>query len=135
MAKQLNVDLRFNADTSAAKAQLQSLQTSINQLTTSMATQGTQFGITSKIQEAQQAAVQLKTALSQSMNIETGKFDLSKVNSSLKSMNTDLSKLKTQLVNLGPSGQQTFMTLAQSILTAEIPTKRISASLAALGTT
>ena len=135
MAKQLNVDLRFNADTSAAKAQLQSLQTSINQLTTSMATQGTQFGITSKIQEAQQAAVQLKTALSQSMNIETGKFDLSKFNSSLKSVNTDLSKLKTQLVNLGPSGQQTFMTLAQSIMTAEIPTKRISASLAALGTT
>jgi hypothetical protein len=56
--------------------------------------------------------VQLKTALSQSMNVETGKFDLSKFNSSLKSMNTDLSKLKTQLVNLGPSGQQTFMTLA-----------------------
>ena len=135
MAKQLNVDLRFNADTSAAKAQLQSLQTSINQLTTSMATQGTQLGITPKIQEAQQAAVQLKTALSQSMNVETGKFDLSKFNSSLKSMNTDLSKLKTQLVNLGPSGQQTFMTLAQSIMTAEIPTKRISASLAALGTT
>ena len=135
MAKQLNIDLRFNADTSAAKAQLQSLQTSINQLTTSMATQGAQFGITPKIQEAQQAAVQLKTALSQSMNVETGKFDLSKFNSSLKSMNTDLSKLKTQLVNLGPSGQQTFMTLAQSIMTAEIPTKRISASLAALGTT
>ena len=135
MAKQLNVDLRFNADTSAAKAQLQSLQTSINQLTTTMATQGTQLGITPKIQEAQQAAVQLKTALQQSMNIETGKFDLSKFNSSLKSMNTDLSQLKTQLVSLGPSGQQTFMTLAQSIMTAEIPTKRISASLAALGTT
>ena len=135
MAKQLNVDLRFNADVSAAKAQLQGLQTSINQLTTSMATQGAQLGITPKIQEAQQAAVQLKTALSQSMNVETGKFDLSKFNSSLKSMNTDLGKLKTQLVNLGPSGQQTFMTLAQSIMTAEIPTKRISASLAALGTT
>ena len=100
MAKQLNVDLRFNADTSAAKAQLQSLQTSINQLTTSMATQGTQLGITPKIQEAQQAAVQLKTALSQSMNVETGKFDLSKFNSSLKSMNTDLSKLKTELAQI-----------------------------------
>ena len=135
MAKQLNVDLRFNADVSAAKAQLQSLQTSLNQLTTGMATQGTQIGITPKLQEAQQAAVQLKAALNQSMNVETGKFDLSKFNSSLKSMNTDLSKLKTQLTNLGPQGQQTFMTLAQSIMTAEIPTKRISASLAALGTT
>lgn len=135
MAKQLNVDLRFNADVSAAKAQLQGLQTSINQLTTSMATQGAQLGITPKIQEAQQAAVQLKTALSQSMNVETGKFDLSKFNSSLKSMNTDLGKLKTQLTNLGSAGQQTFMTLAQSIMTAEIPTRRISASLAALGTT
>ena len=135
MAKQLNVDLRFNADVSAAKAQLQSLQTSLNQLTTGMAAQGTQLGITPKLQEAQQAAVQLKAALNQSMNVETGKFDLSKFNSSLKSMNTDLSKLKTQLTNLGPQGQQTFMTLAQSIMTAEIPTKRISASLAALGTT
>ena len=135
MAKQLNIDMRFNADVSAAKAQLQSLQTSLNQLTTGMAAQGTQLGITPKLQEAQQAAVQLKAALNQSMNVETGKFDLSKFNSSLKSMNTDLGKLKTQLTNLGPQGQQTFMTLAQSIMTAEIPTKRISASLAALGTT
>lgn len=135
MSKQLNVDLRFNADVSGAKAQLQSLQQSVAQLTTSMATQGTQLGITPQLQQAQQAAVQLKTALQQSMNVETGKFDLSKFNSSLKSMNMDLSKLKTQLVNLGPSGQQTFMTLAQSIMTAEVPTKRISASLAALGTT
>ena len=135
MAKQLNIDLRFNADTNAAKAQLQSLQQSINQLTNNMAVQGTQFGITTKIQEAQQAAIQLKTALQQSMNVETGRFDLSKFNSSLKSMNSNLSSLKTQLTSLGPTGQQTFMTLAQSIMTAEIPTKRISASLATLGTT
>ena len=135
MSKQLNIDLRFNANTSAAKAQLQSLQTSLNQLTTGMAAQGTQLGITPQLQQAQQAAVQLKTALQQSMNVNTGKFDLSKFSSSLKLMNTDLSKLKTQLTSLGPSGQQAFMTLTQSIMTAEIPTKRISASLAALGTT
>jgi hypothetical protein len=49
--------------------------------------------------------VQLKAALNQSMNVETGKFDLSKFNSSLKSMNTDLGKSKTQLTNLGPQGQ------------------------------
>jgi hypothetical protein len=33
--------MRFNADVSAAKAQLQSLQTSLSQLTTGMAAQGT----------------------------------------------------------------------------------------------
>ena len=135
MSKQLNIDLRFNADTSAAKTQLQSLQASINQLTTGLVAQGAQLGITPKIQEAQQAAAQLKTALSESMNVNTGKFDLSKFNSSLKSMNTDLGKLKTQLTSIGPQGSQAFMSLAQSIMTAEIPTKRISASLSALGNT
>lgn len=132
MAKQLNVDLRFNADVSQAKAQLQSLQQSLNNLT--MTTAG-QLNITPQIKEAQQAAVHLKTALQQSMDINTGKFDLSKFNSSLKTMGTDLNKIKTQMISIGPTGQQAFMQLAQSIMTAEIPTKRVNALFSQLGVT
>lgn len=135
MSRQLHIDLLFNANTSGAKAQIQSLQQSMNQLTTSMASQGAQFGLTPQLQQAQQAAVQLRTALQQSLNVNTGQFDLTKFSSSLKSMGTNLSMLKTQLTSVGPTGQQAFMSLAQSIMAAEIPTKRISASLMSLGTT
>ena len=135
MDKQIHINLKFGADIEQAQTALQNLKTSLSSLTTSMASQGITSGITTDLQSAQQAAVQLKTALQSSMNVKTGQFDLSKFNANLKSMNTDVSQLKTSLVNIGPAGQQAFMSLAQSIMTAEIPTRRISASLLSLGQT
>ena len=133
MAKQLNVDLNFNANTAQAKQQLQQLQQSLNQLTTSTASSG--LPITPQIQEAQSAAAQLKAALSQAVNVNTGKFDLSKFNQSLKQSGTDLESVRNRLVSIGPTGQQAFLALAQSIAQAEVPMRRSSALLASIGTT
>lgn len=133
MAKQLNVNLAFSADTTKFKQQLQSLQQQLNNLTVSSVQQ--QLPITKELQSAQKAAVDLKIALQQSMNVETGKFDLSKFNTSLKNAGTSLSQLRTNLSKFGPEGQQAFMSLAQSIMQAEIPMRRSSALLSQLGTT
>ena len=132
MAKQLNVNLNISANTEQAKAQLQSLQTMLNNLTQS--TVGT-LPITKEIAEAQEAASKLKVALNQSMNVDTGKFDLSKFNSTLKASGTNLEQIKNRLVALGPTGQQAFLSLAQSIASAEIPTRRVNKALAEMGTT
>jgi hypothetical protein len=56
--------------------------------------------------------MQLQAALKSAVNVDTGKFDLSKFSSSLKSMGTNLSTLKTNLTSVGPQGQQAFMSLA-----------------------
>ena len=132
MAKNLKVNLQFTADTGQARAQLQQLTAQLNTLTSTTASN---LKITPEIQKAQQAAIQLKTALAQAVNVDTGKFDLVKFSSSLTKMGTNLSALKTQLVSLGPSGQQAFMSLAQSIMQAEIPMQRLSKHLTSLKNT
>ena len=133
MAKQLNINLAFKADTTQARQQLQQLQTQLNNLTTSSISQ--QLPITPKLQEAQNAAINLKIALQQSMNVDTGKFDLTKFNNSLKRAGTSLNQMRIDLSKFGPEGQQAFMTLAQSIMQAEVPMRRTNALLAQLGTT
>lgn len=132
MAKQLNVNLNFSANTEQAKTQLLQLQNQINSLTTNTATN---LPITKEITEAQQAAVHLKTALSQAVNVDTGKFDISKFNQSIKKSGTSLEQIRNKLVAIGPSGQQAFLSLAQSVASAEIPSRRLNSLFTELGVT
>ena len=134
MAKQLNVNLAFTADTSAAKQQLQQLQQQLNNLTTNSIT-STDFPLTAKLHEAQNAVASLQVALNSAMNVNTGKLDLSKFNQSLKSSGLTVEKLRLQLQQFGPEGSQAFMSLAQSVMSAEVPMRRTNALLLQLGTT
>lgn len=138
MAKQLNVSLSFNADTSKAKAQIQDLQNTLNQLVkgsvASSAMTGN-LGITKDLMEAQIAATKLQTILSQSVNTKTGNLDLTKFSESFNKAGMDLKVLKGQLDSLGPTGQKAFMSLASSIVSADVPLKRTNALVSELWTT
>lgn len=134
MAKQLNVNLAFNADTKQAKTQLQDLQ---NQLTKIMQTSSQKNGlsITKELQEATQAAASLKAHLDQATNVNTGKLDLGLLNKSFKDAGVTLDNYRVELQKLGPSGEQAFNTLASSILKAEVPLKQTSNLLHEFATT
>ena len=82
MAKQLNVNLAFSADTSKARAQLSSLQ---QQLTNLMSMPTSNFPMTANIQEAITAAAQLKIHLQNAVNVKTGNLDFAKLNQSITS--------------------------------------------------
>ena len=127
MAKQLNVSLNFTANTAQAKAQMQELQRQLNSLTSSLTT--ADLPITKEVKEATVAAANLKVALAQSMNVDTGKFDLSKFNNTLKKSGTNLEQIHKQLTGLGADGRKAFMSLAQSIAAAEIPSRRVNSTL------
>lgn len=116
MAKQLNVNLVFNADTEKAKARMAELQTNLNNLNNSFATKTLRNPLTPGLKEAQIEATKLNAALQASMNVNTGKFDLSKFNQSLKSSGTNLTQLHAKLTAIGPAGRQAFMSLAQNIV-------------------
>ena len=131
MEKQLNVKLAFNADTSRAQAQIQALQQSLNNVGMSTA----KLPITKEIQEAQIAANQLKVAMNSAFNVDTGKIDLLKFNQSIQKSGTNLVEIRNRLMQIGPAGQQAFLSLAQSIASAEIPARRTSKLLGDLGTT
>lgn len=133
MAKQLNVSLNFTANTAQAKAQMQELQRQLNSLTGSLTS--TDLPITKEIKEAISETAKLEVALKQSMNMDTGKFDLSKFNDTLKKSGTSLQQLSAKLNAVGPEGRRAFMSLAQSIAAAEIPMKRTNTLLNSMWTT
>lgn len=123
MAKQLNVSMKFDADTSQAKAQLQDLQ---NQLSSLSMKNTTFMNVEKDLNGSIEAAMKLKLVLQEATNINTGKLDLTKFQSSLKQSGMSLSSLKTQLSTLGPEGTRAFASLTQSIQMAELPMFRLS---------
>ena len=133
MAKQLNVSLAFTADTSKAKAQIKELQSTLDKLMLDTSTSG-ELGLTKDLVKARGAAADLKVAL-QSATTSTGSIDLSKLNDAFKRSGKDLSAYRMELEKLGPQGQQAFLKLSQSIITAEAPLKRTSALLNEFKTT
>ena len=135
MAKHLNVSLGFTADTSQAKAQLQDLQKTLNNLTKNTATSTPEFKFTKDIQEATEAAAQLSVQLKNATNVNTGNLDLTKFSESMKASGMSLEKYQNQLYQLGPAGEKAFADLTRSITLAEVPMRRSSKLLNEMWTT
>ena len=134
MAKQLNVNLGFSADTSQAKRQLQELQTQLKNLVTSVNTNKSNFVLTDNIKEATVAATQLQVQLESAVNVNTGRLDLGKFSQSLKKSGMSIEQYKNSLHQLGPAGDQAFASLAKSIMQAEIPLRRSNALVSEMWT-
>ena len=139
MAKQLNsyqVNLQFTADSKSAQNQIRDLQFQLDNLLKSSINevQTQKLPITKELTEAQIAASKLQTILSQTVNIKTGKMDLTKFSQSLRQSNLNLEKLQNNLMELGPEGQKAFMSLSQSIIEADVPLKRTSALVSEMWT-
>ena len=128
MAKNIQVNLGFTADTEKAKSQLRDLQNSLTKLTTNSTVSGG-LGITEDIQKAIIATTELKAHLQEATNVKTGTLDFSKLNNSLKQSGTSLSQYATQLKSLGPDGQAAFIKLSAAIAQSEVPLRRANALL------
>ena len=135
MAKQLNVNLAFTADTSKATQQLRQLQTQLNDLIMSSGKGASSLGLTEEISKAISKTTELKIALESAINPKTGTLDLGKFNDSLKQSGTRLAEYANHLNSLGPAGQQAFAQLANSINQASIPLRRSSNLLTEFATT
>ena len=133
MAKQLNVNVAVTADTGAAKAQLQSLQQTLQQLTMNSA--NLKVGLdASALREASTAADQLAIHLKNATNANTGLLDFSKLSASIKASGSSLTDYGNQLLKLGPQGQQAFSQLTQAIAKSEVPVNRLKSALGEFGT-
>lgn len=130
----VNYSLRFNADVSQAKQQLNSLQDTLTKLINSAGKDSGRLGITNDINESVQAAAQLKVKLQEATNVKTGQLDLNKFTTSLRKSNIQISDVQKSLANLGPAGNQAFNELAKSIMNAEMPLKQTNALVERLKT-
>ena len=114
MAKQLNVDMRFRADTSDAERSIQRLQNSLSQISSAPISKG----ISKEIDLAVSSAKSLERHLSAAINQETGQLDLSKFNLSLSQSNQNLRTLTSGILRAGIQGEKAFMSLKSSIVSA-----------------
>ena len=127
--QQRRVSLIFDADSSRAKQQIDSLASSINKLMDkSMRITGV-AGLDKDLQEATKNAAQLQIQLQKAVNVKTGKLDLTKFNDSLRESGMTLDKYQQSFSKVGSVGQQAFTGLARSIATAEIPLRRTNGLL------
>lgn len=133
MAKHLNVNLQFTADTSQAASQIKSLQSLLAGLTNGSAI-GKDLPITKELMEAQQAAGRLKAVLADSLNPK-GTVDIGRFTQNFKKAGLDINKVKSQMESLGPAGSKAFAQLAQSVATADAPLRRTSKLVSELSTT
>lgn len=131
MAKQLNVNLKVSADTSAAQQALKSLSQS---LSTIQNTNSVMFR-NSGLDQAKEAARDLQTHLQNAVNTDTGKLDLNKLSASLTKSNQNLTTLCNNLLKSGSTGQQAFTQLARSIAVADNQTLNLGTKLNGLLTT
>lgn len=134
MAKQLNVNLAFTADTSQAKAQVQELQATLNQIAYAGNSATGMNKQTQAIQQASAAAKELQLHLNNAFDTTTGRFDLSKLDKSLKTSSSNIGDLATKLAGAGQTGQQAFAQLAQSIASANQPMFILNSKLAEMWT-
>lgn len=118
MPRQFEINLAFTADTEKAKSQIQNLQNSLNQLLQPSANKG-QLGITDEIAKAQKDVRQLQVSLQKATNIDTGKLNLTKFSSELSQSGMSLEAYRKSLSALGPQGEQAFVRLAESVMTAD----------------
>ena len=135
MAKQLNVNLSFTADTQVAAQKLQQLQNQLNSILMNSGRGISSLGLNQELTEALGKTAELKVALEGALNPKTGTLDLGKFNESLRKSNTSITEYAQHLHSLGPAGQQAFSQLAASINQAEIPLRRSSTLLTEFATT
>lgn len=124
------MNLQVKADTAAAQQNLQQLGSLLQEISSS------KINLDSgPISQAAQSAQQLQVHLQNAVNVNTGKIDLNKLDSSLKASNTNLLTLTTNLQKAGPTGQQAFLKVAQAISQAEAPLIRVNDKLKNFGVT
>lgn len=124
MAKQLNVNLAFDADTAKAKKAIEDLNSSLQKIQSTPRNGGLVDDVS--IRRASEAARELQKHLSAAVNVDTGKIDLNRFSHSLKSSGKDLKSYYADLSKIGPAGEQAFLKLSRSIATAETSTVRVN---------
>ena len=131
MAKQLNVNLAFNADTQQAKRAIQDLSNSLQKIQVKPAHLFDDIDL----KAASKAAQDLEKHLQAAVNVDTGKLDLNKFSQSLAASKQTLGDLYRDLSRVGDEGSTAFLHLAKSINTADSSTLNLGSKLRELSTT
>lgn len=127
--KEISLNLHIGADTNQAKKSIQELQATLQSLGKN--TEVIHFD-DAQYRDAVKAAQELEMHLSKAVNVDTGKLDLTRLNSSLKQSNQTLQQYAARLTSFGTEGVNAFLKLSNAIAAAETPTIRVNSKLKAM---
>ena len=130
VAKKLNYEIGFTADTRQLQQAIDAAVKSLQKLGTNPA-----YGLTEELSQASKSALDLSNNLQKAINQNTGKLDLIDFEKNLKDSGKSLSQYAEELSRLGPIGQQAFLNVASAITQAELPLKRSNKLLSELWVT
>ena len=122
MAKNLQVNLAFTADTNAAMKNLQTLRNSLNEISSMPFSMGK--NISSDLQMAANSAQALQNHLGAAMDVKTGNLNLNKLQSSLQNSNQSLSQLTSGLLRAGTTGEKAFIATYSAIAQSNLQLKK-----------
>lgn len=128
MAREMDryeIKLAFTADNRQAISQIQQLEKSLKEVSKMPFAADAPFKSLG-LEEASNAAVKLQQHLKNALNVNTGRLDLSRLSTSLKSANESLDQYYKNLMKAGTAGQKAFMDLASAISSADVPVLRMS---------
>ena len=117
--KNYQVNLMFNANVSSAQKELQKLSDALQK---AYKTTNTNPMANAGLTEGLKTARELESILRSTVNIDTGKLNLTGFTNSLKNSNLSVEKIYQDLTAIGPAGQESFQLLAKSIANAETDT-------------
>lgn len=134
MAKQLNVNLAFTADTSQAASQIQNLQKMLNQLTTN-ASLNNKLGLNKELTEATNQVTKLKSILSTSTDKDTGLLNFNTFNAEIKKSGIGIDQYAKSLNKLGPDGAKAFSQISAAVSNANLSFNKANGLMSELWTT
>ena len=119
--QKIGVILDFKANTTSAKNSVTQLQTQLQKLSAVPP-----IGVNAEqIKQASIAAQQLQKHISAAVNVDTGKLNLAKLNTSIRSTGDNFVSLTTSMLQGGQLGTQAFISLAQAVSQAGAPVMRL----------
>lgn len=127
--RKIQVDLTFNANTTAAKKQIENLQQSLNKVAS------TPLDKNMGLENLTSQAIALKVALNNATNVNTGKLNFKQFEQELAASRINLKQFASDLTKLGPEGQKVMLDLASAVRSAEAPFITLNGALKKLGTT
>ena len=120
--QQRKVSLIFEANTSQAKQNINDLVQTLQKVQS----MPTSLIDSTGIKEASRAAMELQGHIQKAINIDTGKLDLSRFATSLKTSGKDLDYFRSTLTRIGPEGNTAFQSMVRSINNAQVSTVRLT---------
>lgn len=128
MAKTMNVNLVFNANTQQVKAQLEQLKTSLNGLTANMNMNRGMAEYNQQIKVATGSLANLQAMLSQTTD-SSGKLNISQFAQSMKQAGMTMSSLRQDLSAFGAAGDEAFLQLSRSVMNAQMPIRQTNTAI------